>query len=164
MELIPALSSGSTSYKDFKVIFNGSIEKVTSVKSFKWLSNCDTTQMDLKQEAKNAVTAVKENVKNQVEATKTQAKNIKNNVNKIVETQKQQVQAEKQAVEQAKTDIQNIKQNAGKSAVNLGKLLQNAASNANKKMEIPQTKTEQTVPAETKTETPQESKEEKVVE
>ena len=163
-ELIPALSSGSTSYKDFKVIFNGSIEKATSVKSFKWLSNCDTTQMDLKQEAKNAVTAVKENVKNQVEATKTQAKNIKNNVNKIVETQKQQVQAEKQAVEQAKTDIQNIKQNAGKSAINLGKLLQNAASNANKKMEIPQTKTEQTVPAETKTETSTESKEEKAAE
>ncbi len=163
-ELIPALSSGSTSYKDFKVIFNGSIEKATSVKSFKWLSNCDTTQMDLKQEAKNAVTAVKENVKNQVEATKTQAKNIKNNVNKIVETQKQQVQAEKQAVEQAKTDIQNIKQNAGKSAINLGKLLQNAASNANKKMEIPQTKTEQTAPAETKTETSTESKEEKAAE
>lgn len=163
-ELIPALSSGSTSYKDFKVIYNGSIEKATSVKSFKWLSNCDTTQMDLKQEAKNAVTAVKENVKNQVEVTKTQAENIKNNVNKIVETQKQQVQAEKQAVEQAKTDIQNIKQNAGKSAINLGKLLQNAASNANKKMEIPQTKTEQTAPAETKTETSTESKEEKAAE
>ncbi len=163
-ELIPALSSGSSSYKDFKVIFNGSIAKATSVKSFKWLSTCDTTQMDLKQEAKNAVTAVKDNVKNQVEATKTQAENIKNNVNKIIETQKQQVQEEKKAVEQAKIDIQNIKQNAGKSAVNLGKLLQNAASNANKKMEIPQAKTEQIVPAETKNEIPAESKEEKAAE
>lgn len=144
IELIPALSSGSNSYKDFKVIYNGSVEKTSSVKSFKWLSTCDTTQINIKQEAKNAVQAAKDNVKNQVETIKTNAENVKSNVNKIVETQKQNIETEKKAIEQAKNDVQNIKQNAGQSATNLGNLLKNAASNANKKMETPQAKTETT--------------------
>lgn len=151
-QLIPVLTTGSENYKDFKVIYNGSLEKTSSVRSFKWLSVCDTTQMDLKQEAKNAVTAVKDNVKGQAQSIKTTTENVKSNVNKIVETQKQQVQTEKKAIEQAKTDVQNIKQNVSQSAVNLGNLLKNAASNANKKIETSPAKTEQ--PAQTKTETP----------
>lgn len=138
-EFIPALTSGSDSYKDFKVIYNGSIEKPSSVKSFKWLSTCDTTQMDLKQEAKNAVQAAKDNVKNQVESAKNTAETMKSNVEKIIDTKKQQVQTEKNAIEQTKQDVQNIKQNAGQSAANLGNLLKNAASNVNKKMETPKT-------------------------
>ena len=160
LDLIPALSSGSTKYKDFKVIYNGSIEKATSVKSFKWLSQCDTTQMNVKQEVQNAVQAAKDNVKNQVESIKNTAENVKTNVSKTVEAQKQKVETEKKAVEQAKKDVQNIKQNAGQSASNLGKLLLNAASNANKKIETSSPKTESStqakteVKAETKTETP----------
>ncbi len=141
-ELIPALSSGSTSYKDFKVIFNGSIEKASSVKSFKWLSTCDTTQIDLKQETKNAINAAKENVKGQVQSAKNTVENVKTNVTKIVENEKQKVETEKKAIEQAKNDVKNIKQNAGQNASNLGKLLFNAASNANKKMEITPAKSE----------------------
>ena len=160
-ELIPALSSGSEKYKDFKVIYNGSIEKSSSVKSFKWLSTCDTTQMDLKQEAKNAVQAAKDNIKSQVESAKTTAETMKSNVEKIVDTQKQQVQTEKKAIEQTKQDVQNIKQNAGQSAVNLGNLLKNAASNANKKMETQPAQTEQTSSAKTEvTETKTETKSE----
>ena len=151
VELIPDLSSGSSSYKDFKVIYNGSLEKTSSVKTFKWLSTCDTTQMDLKQEAKNALTAVKENVKSQAETIKTNTENIKTNVTKAVETQKQNIQTEKKTLEQAKTDIQNIKQNASQSAVNLGNLLKNAASNANKKIETTPAKSE-TKTSETQTE------------
>ena len=33
---IPALTNGSTNYKDFKVSFNGGIESTSSIKSFKW--------------------------------------------------------------------------------------------------------------------------------
>ena len=153
LALIPALSSGSTKYKDFKVIFNGSLEKATSFKSFRWLSTCDTTQMNVKQEVQNAVQAAKDNVKNQVESIKNTAENGKSNVNKVVETQKQKVETEKKAVEQAKQDVQKIKQNAGQSAVNLGNLLKNAASNANKKMEVPSAKTETSAPAKTETKT-----------
>ena len=141
--LIPALTSGSENYKDFKVIYSGALERASSMRSFRWLSNCDTTQMDLKQEAQNAVQAAKDNVKGQAQAVKTSVQNAKSNINKIVETQKQQVQTEKKAIEQAKTDVQNIKQNASQSAANLGKLLKNAASNANKKIETAP-KTEQT--------------------
>ena len=153
LALIPALSSGSAKYKDFKVIFNGSLEKATSVKSFRWLSTCDTTQMNVKQEVQNAVQAAKDNVKNQVESIKNTAENVKSNVNKVVETQKQKVETEKKAVEQTKQDVQKIKQNAGQSAVNLGNLLKNAASNANKKMEVPSAKTETSAPAKTEIKT-----------
>lgn len=141
--LIPALTSGSENYKDFKVIYSGVLERASSMRSFRWLSNCDTTKMDLKQEAQNAVKAAKDNVKGQVQAVKTSVQNTKSNINKIVETQKQQIQTEKKAIEQAKADVQNIKQNASQSAANLGKLLKNAASNANKKIETAP-KTEQT--------------------
>lgn len=156
-ELIPALSSGSDKYKDFKVIYNGSIEKSSSVKSFKWLSTCDTTQMDLKQEAKNAVQAAKDNVKSQVESAKNTAETMKSNIEKIIDTQKQQVETEKKSIEQTKQDIQNIKQNVGQSASNLGNLLKNAASNANKKMETTQTSNTTPSSPATQTETKQET-------
>lgn len=149
--LIPALTSGSENYKDFKVIYSGVLERTSSLRSFRWLSNCDTTQMDLKQEAKNAVQNVKDNIKGQAQSIKTTTENVKSNVNKIVETQKQQVQAEKKAIEQTKQDIQNIKQNASQSAVNLGNLLKNAASNANKKMEVSPKPEQTSTPVQTTT-------------
>lgn len=68
--LIPALSSGSTSYKDFKVIFNGPVESTSSVRNFKWLSTCDTTQMNLKKDLESAKDAVKANINNKVENAK----------------------------------------------------------------------------------------------
>lgn len=135
-ELIPDLSSGSKDYRDFKTIFNGSVEKASSVKSFKWLSVCDTTQIDLKQEGKNALQAAKDNINGQIESVKTTTQNMKNNIDTIVDTQKQIIETQKQSVEQAKTDLKNIKQNAVQSASNLGNLLKNAAQNSNKKFEI----------------------------
>ena len=109
--LIPALTGGSNTYKDFKVIFNGPVESTSSVRSFKWLSTCDTTQIDTKKELQNAADAIKSNVTNRIEETKTNVQNVKTNVNNIVETQKNKVQTTKQNIEQTKTDIQNIKNN-----------------------------------------------------
>lgn len=137
LALIPALSSGSKEYRDFKTIFNGSVEKASSVKSFRWLSVCDTTKMNLAQDGKDAVKAVKDNVNSQIDSMKNSAQNVKNNVDNIVNTQKQNIETQKKAVQQAKQDINNIKQNAGTSVNNLGNLLKNAALNANKKMESP---------------------------
>ncbi len=65
---IPALSSGSENYKDFKVEFNGGIDSASSVKSFKWLSECDTSAIDLKQNFSDTADAIK----NTVEGTKQQ--------------------------------------------------------------------------------------------
>lgn len=151
IDLIPELSSGSKSYKDFKVIFNGSVEKSTSVKVFKWLSVCDTTKMDLKQEMQNSVQAAKDNVTGQINTAKQTVENVKNNVTNILNTQKQNIENDKKTINQAKQDIKNIKQNAVQSAANLNNLLKNAALNANKKMENSAT-------TEVKTETKQETK------
>ena len=48
IDSIPALTSGSTSYKDFKVLFNGGLESTSSVKSFKWLTDVDTSAIETK--------------------------------------------------------------------------------------------------------------------
>ena len=68
-ENIPALSSGSDNYKDFKVEFNGGIDSTSSVKSFKWLSECDTSALDVEggfgsaaESFKNSVDAAKQNL------------------------------------------------------------------------------------------------------
>ena len=45
---IPTLTNGSTNYKDFKVSFNGGIDSKSSIKSFKWLSNPDMSQLETK--------------------------------------------------------------------------------------------------------------------
>lgn len=45
---IPALTSGSASYKDFKVVFNGGLESTSSIKSFKWLTKVDTSAIETK--------------------------------------------------------------------------------------------------------------------
>ncbi len=140
-ELIPALSSGSTSYKDFKVVFNGSVESSSSVKSFKWLSKCDTSKMNVKEELENATEAVKTNITERVEAAKTNAQNVKTNVNTLIETQKTKAQEAKQEFEQTKADIQKAKENSKQSAENLKNLFQNALKNSQKPL-TPATTTE----------------------
>lgn len=140
--LIPALSTGSKEYKDFKVIFNGSVDKASSIKSFKWLSVCDTTQMSIKDDLKNASKAVKENINSQVDSTKKTVNAVKTNVtnaaNKTVEKAKNETTSAKQTVE----DIKNI--DTKQTVKNLGSLLKNAAVNANKQMEIPQQESDAT--------------------
>ncbi|MBE7709945.1 MAG: DUF3971 domain-containing protein [Cyanobacteria bacterium SIG32] len=70
-EFLPALTTGSEEYKDFKVEFNGGIDSTSSVKSFKWLSNCDTSAINIKDDFNNTVNAVKQDF----EATKDALKN-----------------------------------------------------------------------------------------
>ena len=91
--VIPALSSGSESYKDFKVEFIGSAASASSVRSFKWLSVCDTSEIDFKQELKDAEAAVKNTV-----------------------------QSFKDVFNQAKTDVKSVKDNSKQSAENLKNL------------------------------------------
>lgn len=75
---IPALSSGSTNYKDFKVEYNGGIDSSSAVKSFKWLSNCDTSAIDLKQEFSNTTEAIKNTVNDTKQQLQDAAEGIKN--------------------------------------------------------------------------------------
>ena len=75
---IPALSSGSTNYKDFKVEYNGGIDSSSAVKSFKWLSNCDTSAIDLMQEFSNTTEAIKNTVNDTKQQLQDAAEGIKN--------------------------------------------------------------------------------------
>lgn len=70
---IPALTNGSTNYKDFKVIFNGGLESTNSVKSFKWLTKIDTSAIetkDMKETIKDIKTSVTEDYKSTVKSVK----------------------------------------------------------------------------------------------
>lgn len=132
--LIPALTSGSQEYKDFKVIFNGPVESSSSVKNFKWLSTCDTTSIDVKKELQNANEAVKTNITERVNNAKTNVQNVKNNVNNIVETQKNKVEAAKQDFAQTKQNIQQTKENVKQNSENLKNLFNNVINNSQKPM------------------------------
>ena len=135
--LIPALSNGSTSYKDFKVVFNGPVGGASSVRSFKWLSSCDTSQIDIKKDLQSAQQAVKENITNKVEETKTKVENVQKNITTTVETQKAKVEQAKKDIEQAKADIQAIKENSKQSAENLKNLFQNVLKNSTQQIPAP---------------------------
>lgn len=133
-QLIPALTNGSTKYKDFKVVFNGPVESSSSVRSFKWLSQCEIEKTDVKQELQDTKEAVKNNINNQIETTKTNVQNVKNNINNIVETHKNRTEAAKQNFEQSKADFQKAKENSKQNVENLKNLFKNAAQNSQKKV------------------------------
>lgn len=133
--LIPALSNGSSAYKDFKVVFNGPVESSTSVKSFKWLSTCDTSEMNLKDELQNAKDAVKNNVTNRIEEAKNNVQNVKTNVNNIIETQKNKAQEAKNNIEQSKTNLQNARENVKQNSENVKNLFQNVIKNSQNKVQ-----------------------------
>ena len=101
VDLIPQLSSGETVYKDFKVEFNGGIESKSSVKSFKWLSVCDTTALD--------ALSVKEQIQNTKEALQQVKQQHVDSFNNLIEMQKQQAQEAKQQLQDAKENLKNLK-------------------------------------------------------
>ena len=90
---IPALSTGTSTYKDFKVVLNGSIESTSSIKSFKWLSKIDTSaieQMSIKDTVKSFTTNINTDVnttvnrvKDTVNTVKEQKEQLKESVNDL---------------------------------------------------------------------------------
>jgi len=84
---IPALSNGSTSYKDFKVIFNGGLESTSSMKSFKWLTDVDTSalepQQNMVETIKSLKTTVGDDLDNVVDSVKAQKEALKNTANEL---------------------------------------------------------------------------------
>lgn len=135
--VIPELTSGSTEYKDFKVVFNGLVGGKSSVRSFKWLSQCDTTQLDLKQELENAKDAVKTNIFDRVDEARENAQNVKTNVNNLIEAHKSRAEASRQNFEQAKQNFQLMKDNAKNNSENLKNLFMNAVQNSQRRVPEP---------------------------
>ena len=84
---IPKLSNGSESYKDFKVVFNGGIDSTSSIKSFKWLTQVDTSalesQMNVVDTFKNITTSVGDDIGNVINSVKNQKDMLKNTATEL---------------------------------------------------------------------------------
>mgnify|MGYP002854387375 CR=1 FL=1 len=89
---IPALTNGSSNYKDFKVSFNGGIESKSSVKSFKWLSNPDLSEYQKKSTAETL---------NDIKSS------FNTDIKNTVEDVKTTIQDQKKLIEDTKTDFKN---------------------------------------------------------
>ena len=100
VDLIPPLTNGSTNYKDFKVVFNGGIESKNSIKSFKWLSKPDLSEMESK--------SVTETVKDIKSAVTTDVKQNIDNVNEMINTNKQLIKDTSQAIKDTKEQYKNL--------------------------------------------------------
>ena len=90
---IPALSNGSEIYKDFKVIFNGGIESSNSIKSFKWLTDIDTSALE--------PVSVTETIKS---LKSTVGDDLDNTVKSVVDT----VKANKEALKSTADELKNL--------------------------------------------------------
>lgn len=98
---IPALSNGSRNYKDFKVTFNGGIESKSSVKSFKWLSVCDTSEIEngsLKEQLEASRQNMQQLRKEQLEDVKQSVEDVKNSAKQTAEELKNQLQNTKESI------------------------------------------------------------------
>lgn len=98
---IPLLSSGNKNYKDFKVVFNGGVESRSSVKSFKWLSKCDTSEIEqvtVKEQIENTKQAIQEAKQQKVEQ-----------LQKSLEESRAKAQEAKQQMQDAKEGLKNLK-------------------------------------------------------
>lgn len=84
---IPALSNSSELYKDFKVIFNGGLESSNSIKSFKWLTDVDTSALEPQQNMVDTIKSLKntvgDDVQNVVDTVKSQKEALKNTANEL---------------------------------------------------------------------------------
>ena len=102
-EAIPALTSGSTSYEDFKVVFNGGLESKSSVKSFKWLTTVDMSAIEnktLKDSVRDIKSSVGKDVTNTVNSTV-------NSVKEVVSSSKEQWNATKEDWNATKDQFKN---------------------------------------------------------
>ena len=100
---IPQLSSGNPNYKDFKVVFNGGVESKSSVKSFKWLSKCDTSAIEkptLKEQVVETKQAVKDAVQQKVD-----------DINAKLQSQSQSAQEANQQMKDAVQGLKNLFKN-----------------------------------------------------
>ena len=97
---IPALTNGSTNYKDFKVVFNGGLESASSVKSFKWLSNPDMSEIEQKT-IKESLSDIKSSVGTDVQSTV-------NNVNDMINNNKKMIKDTKDSLKNTAEEYKNL--------------------------------------------------------
>ena len=102
---IPGLSTGDNNTKNFKVVFTGNVTSASSIKSFKWLSTCDTSAItggSLKEQLKTTTEALKTNHKNNVEAVKQNVEDVKEAAKNTVDNVKDKIQKTKDSIQELK--------------------------------------------------------------
>ncbi len=105
---IPALTSGSTNTKDFKVVFTGNVTSPASIKSFKWLTTCDISGISggsLKEQLKTNTETLKNSGKTTVQDVKNSVENVKETAKNTAGDIKNQVQKTKDSIQ----DLKNLK-------------------------------------------------------
>ena len=100
IEAIPALTGGSTSYKDFKVLFNGGLESTSSVKSFKWLTDVDTSAIETK--------TIKETVEEIKQSVNEDLTNTVKSVSDAVNNSKEQWAETKEQLKNSAEELKNL--------------------------------------------------------
>ena len=107
---IPSLSGNSQNAKDFKVIFNGSVTNPASIRSFKWLSDCDTSAISggsFTEQLKQSTENLKNAGKNNIQDMKKGVENVKESAKNTAEDIKNQVQKTKESIQELK-NLKNI--------------------------------------------------------
>lgn len=102
---IPELSDGNKEHQDFKVSFNGGVESKSSVKSFKWLSVCDTSEIEggsLKDQLKQSADAIKQLQTQRKEDVQKSVEEARNAAKQTAEDLKNQVQNTKDSINELK--------------------------------------------------------------
>ena len=95
---IPNLTPVTADYKDFKVVFSGGIESTSSVKSFKWINDVDTSELDA-----SSISETADAVKNQLNQAKS---TVQSAVQNIKGTSKEEIK--QQAKEQGKALLKSL--------------------------------------------------------
>lgn len=97
---IPALTGSSTAHKDFKVAFNGGLESTSSVKSFKWLTKVDMSEIETK--------SLNETIKDIKTSVGTDYKNTINTVKDAVTTSKEDWNNTREQFKNSAEELKNL--------------------------------------------------------
>ena len=97
---IPALTGESKAHKDFKVAFNGGLESTSSVKSFKWLTKVDMSEIETK--------SLNETIKDIKTSVGTDYKNTINSVKDAVTTSKEDWNKTREQFKNSAEELKNL--------------------------------------------------------
>ena len=109
---IPELTETASGHKAFKVIYNGGLESASSVKSFKWLTKSDTSELEqksLSETIKSLKPSVNTDVKNTVTGVKDMIKSVKTTGETIKNDTKNDLQDLKNSVNDIKNLFKSVK-------------------------------------------------------
>ena len=104
---IPELTETASGHKAFKVVYNGGLESTSSVKSFKWLTKSDTSELEQKSLGET-IKSIKPSVNTDIKDTVTGVKDMIKSVKTTGETMKNDTKSDLQDLKNSVNDIKNL--------------------------------------------------------